>query len=76
MRPARKGPENPTAVPLRCTAFRGVASFNEAGPQGAGKRGGAAAGGPPPRSFNEAGPQGAGKLASTRTEPETTTVLQ
>ena len=34
MRPARKGPENPTRARLR--RF-GPLSFNEAGPQGAGK---------------------------------------
>ena len=60
MRPARKGPENPGPSPR--ASIRGGTSFNEAGPQGAGK---------PPRfpspppgqapGFNEAGPQGAGK---------------
>ena len=59
MRPARKGPENPQVLLGRQAMS---AAFNEAGPQGAGKR---------PRavsrrtsawiSFNEAGPQGAGK---------------
>ena len=58
MRPARKGPENLRGCSESSITYR---RFNEAGPQGAGKR-------PFDQStfrgvigFNEAGPQGAGK---------------
>ena len=59
MRPARKGPENSWKHPG--SGF-GLPRFNEAGPQGAGKRGRRSAPAPGSGGFNEAGPQGAGKL--------------
>ena len=58
MRPARKGPENAASSFGVSIVFL---RFNEAGPQGAGKLGGASAAFVPLTGFNEAGPQGAGK---------------
>ena len=64
MRPARKGPENATR---QAGGRASTPGFNEAGPQGAGKRPAHAGDGRAHRAgFNEAGPQGAGKQA-TRT---------
>ena len=60
MRPARKGPENPGRS--HGTRYLVDASFNEAGPQGAGKPVALpSAARVPLACFNEAGPQGAGK---------------
>ena len=58
MRPARKGPENAGWPSAR---RRSTCSFNEAGPQGAGKRAPTTATRSRGAPFNEAGPQGAGK---------------
>ena len=57
MRPARKGPEN-TSSRRGATPTIG---FNEAGPQGAGKRYTPSQSDGIRSGFNEAGPQGAGK---------------
>ena len=61
MRPARKGPENDLGAVANVIPRY---TFNEAGPQGAGKRyRGGVRGGGDMKAFNEAGPQGAGKHA-------------
>ena len=59
MRPARKGPEN---IWHGSSGGAGRPAFNEAGPQGAGKRRRGRRTARQGRAFNEAGPQGAGKL--------------
>ena len=74
MRPARKGPENPTR---RGSRRRWRPGFNEAGPQGAGKpRASAEPICPTMAGFNEAGPQGAGKPLDSGDEAISRRTLQ